>query len=217
MRDVGEHLDERLGRADVIAIEKVDAHERRGGLPQASRGKVGGRRHAAEEGDVEAPFADGRGRPSWSGPMAGNNSGLNEMKARGQTTHPLGKNPGDVWCVPTAAYRGAHFATFPPALIERPILATCPERVCANCGTPWWRSPVEREVGRVAVLGALRKSCACDQRDYRPGIVLDPFIGAGTVGVVAERHGRRWLGIELKGEYRLQAMRRIEDAREPKR
>ena len=33
------------------------------------------------------------------------------------------------------------------------------------------------------------------------GTVLDPFIGAGTVGVVAARLGRSWIGIELNPEY----------------
>lgn len=28
--------------------------------------------------------------------------------------HPYGKNPGDVWTLPTAAFKGAHFAVFPP-------------------------------------------------------------------------------------------------------
>jgi len=31
--------------------------------------------------------------------------------------------------------------------------------------------------------------------------VLDPFLGSGTVGQVAERHGRRWFGCELNPEY----------------
>jgi DNA modification methylase len=31
--------------------------------------------------------------------------------------------------------------------------------------------------------------------------VLDPFIGSGTVGEVAERMGRKWIGIELSPEY----------------
>jgi DNA modification methylase len=29
------------------------------------------------------------------------------------------------------------------------------------------------------------------------GLVLDPFIGSGTVGAVAERLGRRWVGTDL--------------------
>jgi len=36
-----------------------------------------------------------------------------------------GKNPGDVWTIPTQPFPGAHFATFPVALAERCILAGC--------------------------------------------------------------------------------------------
>lgn len=42
------------------------------------------------------------------------------------------------------------------------------------------------------------------------GTVLDPFCGSGTVGVVALRHGRRFIGIELNPEYVEMAKRRIE-------
>jgi len=37
------------------------------------------------------------------------------------------RNRRDVWTVPVRPYKGAHFATFPPALIEPCILAGCPE------------------------------------------------------------------------------------------
>jgi DNA modification methylase len=33
------------------------------------------------------------------------------------------------------------------------------------------------------------------------GVVLDPFFGSGTVGVVAQRLGRQWIGCELNPEY----------------
>ncbi len=36
-----------------------------------------------------------------------------------------GRNPGDVWSIPTQPFRGAHFAVFPQALPERCILAGC--------------------------------------------------------------------------------------------
>lgn len=41
------------------------------------------------------------------------------------------------------------------------------------------------------------------------GVVLDPFMGAGTTAVVAERLGRRWLGIELNPEYAEIAQERL--------
>ncbi len=42
------------------------------------------------------------------------------------------------------------------------------------------------------------------------GLVLDPFIGAGTTAVVAERLGRQWLGCELNPEYAAIAQTRIQ-------
>lgn len=38
-----------------------------------------------------------------------------------------GRNKRTVWQIATHAYHGAHFAVFPPALIETPIKAGCPE------------------------------------------------------------------------------------------
>jgi DNA modification methylase len=44
-----------------------------------------------------------------------------------QAFHPLGRNKRTVWSVPLGKYRDAHFAVFPPALIEPCILAGSPE------------------------------------------------------------------------------------------
>lgn len=71
------------------------------------------------------------------------------------------RNKRSVWEVATMPYSGAHFATFPPALIEPCILAGCP-------------------VG---------------------GTVLDPFGGAGTTAMVADRLQRNAITIELNPEY----------------
>lgn len=42
------------------------------------------------------------------------------------------------------------------------------------------------------------------------GVVLDPFMGAGTVGLVAKRLNRRYLGCDLNAEYVAMAQGRIE-------
>ncbi len=42
----------------------------------------------------------------------------------------------DTWVIPTKPYKGAHYATFPPELVRRPIAAMCPARVCRTCGKP---------------------------------------------------------------------------------
>jgi DNA modification methylase len=144
-----------------------------------------------------ANAADAGWRSAWAGPLASPRAGLAELKRSGAPGHPLGKNPGDVWLISTSSFRGGHRATFPESLVERPVLATCPERTCLTCGRAWGREQVARAVGRLAVIGQLRPACSCGA-GWRPGVVLDPFIGSGTTAVVAERLGRDWLGIELR-------------------
>lgn len=41
------------------------------------------------------------------------------------SSNPSGRNPGDVWTIPTTPFPGAHFAVFPLALAERCVLAGC--------------------------------------------------------------------------------------------
>ena len=41
------------------------------------------------------------------------------------------------------------------------------------------------------------------------GTVLDPFFGAGTTGLVAQKHGRSWIGCELNPAYVDIALRRL--------
>src|SRR3974390_742045 len=68
------------------------------------------------------------------------NWGFNSVTGK----HPeTGRNRRTVWTIPTAPFPEAHFATFPPALVEPCILAGCPHKCCAKCGAPWVRE-VER-------------------------------------------------------------------------
>ncbi|MEO1060549.1 MAG: site-specific DNA-methyltransferase [Actinomycetota bacterium] len=138
----------------------------------------------------------------WVAPLSHDHGGLGRLKADGRVGHPLGKNPGDVWHLATAAYSGAHFASFPDRLIERPLQASCPLRRCGGC-----RRPLAARLGRLALEG-----CDCHRPD-EPGVVLDPFFGAGTVGLVAERYRRDWLGIELNPAFAALATNRIAQAR----
>lgn len=135
------------------------------------------------------------------------NRGLFHLKASGLAGHPLGKNPGDVWTLPTAGFRGGHFAAYPLALAERPLLATCPERVCSVCGVPWQRS-LERHHGRLLAVGELHPTCQCEVEGV-PGLVLDPFLGTGTTALAAGKHGRDWVGIELNAAYVTLAEQRL--------
>jgi DNA modification methylase len=168
-------------------------------------------------------------RESWEGTLSASRDGLARAKRHGYVGG-LGSNPGDVWRLNAGRYPGAHFATFPMGLVQRPLLATCPERVCRACGTPWTRPPGRRTVigrkGRPSghpdalvrrygqrwevtrTLGRLVPGCPC-QAGTQPGVVLDPFFGTGTVGVVAREHGRDWLGIELNPAYARLALERL--------
>ena len=50
------------------------------------------------------------------------------------------RNRRSVWTIATAPYSGAHFATYPPALVEPCIKAGTSERgCCPKCGAPWER------------------------------------------------------------------------------
>ncbi len=46
----------------------------------------------------------------------------------------------------------------------------------------------------------LQRTCNCNE-GFTSGIVLDPFFGAGTTGVVALKQGKKFIGIELNKEY----------------
>jgi len=64
--------------------------------------------------------------------------------------NPDGRNKRSVWSIPTSGFRGEHFATFPPKLVEPCILAGTSERgVCPECGAPW-----ERVVERESMVGS---------------------------------------------------------------
>jgi DNA methylase len=109
------------------------------------------------------------------------------------------RNKRSVWTIATSPFPEAHFATFPPALIEPCILAGTSERgVCSHCGAPW---------RRLVTIG-WRSSCDCPGTDAVPAIVLDPFLGAGTTALVADRLGRDCLGLELSRGYAKMAARR---------
>lgn len=150
---------------------------------------------------------------------------------------PAGRNKRSVWFLASEPFAQAHFATYPQKLVEPCILAgTSARGVCPKCGVPWVRV-IEREsrpnenncnsksahyrgggggVGndaRQATFGGWSPSCACgERREPVPATVLDPFMGSGTTALVAERLGRRALGIDLNPDYIRMAAAR---AREP--
>lgn len=156
--------------------------------------------------------------------------------ARGD--YSSGRNLRDVWTIPTESTAEAHFATMPCALVEPCIKAGTSERgCCPGCLAPWRRvverkgseskavgkSQAKRDVGLATAFSGYADgssaptfttlgwvpTCKCDAGDPQPCVVLDPFFGAGTVGLVSERLGRSYIGIELNPEYAEIARRRI--------
>ena len=69
-----------------------------------------------------------RGGGVYTGNRSYNNSASKEKQTVGNELNPTGlRRKRDVWTVSTVGYKQAHFATFPPKLIEPCILAGCPD------------------------------------------------------------------------------------------
>lgn len=72
-----------------------------------------------------------RTAPHRTAPGRSAREGLPYLDGNGQTlrldqmNHAGGRNPGDVWTIPTVPYPGAHFAVMPPEIPRRAILAGC--------------------------------------------------------------------------------------------
>jgi DNA modification methylase len=138
-----------------------------------------------------------------------------------------GRNRRSVWTVNPQPYSQAHFATFPPALIEPCILAGTSEKGCCSaCGKPWER--VVEKTGKIlmehgskkmdisinrhekrnslkvmeSISTGFRPACTCNA-PAQPCVVLDPFGGSGTTGEVAQRLGREFILIELNPAYQV--------------
>lgn len=137
-----------------------------------------------------------------------------------------GAPPLDYLVLPTAPYKGGHYATFPPGLVTPFVESMCPREVCRVCGEPRRRIvdsqrlkdgvpiPAEdlsirtsgAEGARTANSGGNWRYCTeretlgwtdCGHGDYRQGVVLDPFAGSGTTLMVANGNGRDSVGIDL--------------------
>lgn len=145
---------------DALAISEaaIRGHEIR--WDPGTNGHGGGVSHAGD-GKSTRRFRAGGGQP-------GNRSGVQPAPQPEDGGLRVTRNKRSVWTVPTRPYPQAHFATFPPALVEPCILA----------GTP------------------------------PGGVVLDPFAGTGTVGMVAAAHSRRSILIDLNPDYIAQQLKR---------
>ena len=151
--------------AAAIAEDAVTADPRTvdGFVPKSNNGK-----HADDDSGQGARMRTSDKQRGHSRRHAGFNDRWDAAKRSGQNTNGK-RNKRSVWTIPPASFAGAHFATFPPALIEPCILA-----------------------------------------GSKPGdTILDPFGGAGTTGLVADRLNRNAVLCELNPEYAAMARDRI--------
>jgi DNA modification methylase len=147
-------------------------------------------------------------RPEPSGGLMAPNRGIRRADGR----QGRGRNKRSVWEIATQPYPDAHFATFPPKLIEPMVLAGTPRQACGVCGAPWERvvEITYENPGNRTTTETLGFESACDHDDGSGvGIVLDPFAGSGTTLEVAVANGRRGIGLELNPEYVRLAERRL--------
>jgi len=185
---------------------------------------------------IETLRKDKRGK-GWDGKGAGGSKKVNSVanhggnKSMGETMNPNGRNKRTVWAISPKGFKDAHFAVYPPELIESPIDAGCPEWVDKKTGKPRERNIEKKSLERYelpedhpnyrpakyetkydelhdgnsgqkyAVYDDKGYDDGRDDSEFRPGIVLDPFFGSGTTGEVAMKQDKDWVGIELNGDY----------------
>jgi DNA modification methylase len=95
---------------------------RQSGMP-VTRRHPGDGKHGGNRPDAARP--GGTRRPKY-GPHAQEVTGARRHQPQPRRRmHPNGRNPGDVWSIPTRPYRGPHFAAFPAELPTRCIQAGC--------------------------------------------------------------------------------------------
>ena len=78
-----------------------------------------------------------------------------------------------------------------------------------NLRSVWWVSPAQYREGHYAVMPDLLAELCIVSGSQVGDTVLDPFGGAGTTGLVADRLGRNAILCELNPEYAAMAERRI--------
>ena len=99
-----------------------------------------------------------------------------------------GRNKRSVWSIATQPFSEAHFATFPPALVEPMVRAGCPAQVCSECGKPWERvvertatNHKARQDRQIATGGAINGGVGMNFADVdRQTIGFAPTCACGT-------------------------------------
>lgn len=122
-----------------------------------------------------------------------------------------------VWTIATERF-ASHHATYPKALVLPCVLAGSAPTVCEKCLKPISRvleklpEPQQNEDGYFETYKTVgfERTCKHHTANETRSVVLDPFMGTGTTGIVAANSGRNFVGIELVEKYVQLATDRIE-------
>ena len=162
---------------------------------------------------------------SYAEPLEGDEEGVRNMRT--------------VWHFNPQPFPGAHFAVYPKHLIEPIIKASSSHTCCGDCSVPWVRRQPENQfspncechgkieklaVPTVAAMGEEENDRTKNVKVYvsdldlldhptQPSVIVDPFSGSGTTGIVALDNGRSYIGIEHNEEYAELSMRRFKQER----
>ena len=134
-----------------------DADAIREGLTESSRSRL------AQDVENQAGTERAHGGAKTSGPL----------KAVGDPV--AGRNKRSVWQIATKSFLGAHFATFPPALVEPCVLAGSSPQACSECGAPW-----ERVVKKGEPDEEWKARCGADSSGEYHGVAVKDYESAGA-------------------------------------
>jgi DNA modification methylase len=160
---------------------------------------------------------------------------------RADIAYNNGRNLWNYWLLGPEPLKLKHYAAFPTKIPEIAILAGSSPKACPKCGAPWKRviEPTDEyrkhlgkgyhdhshdstqgnsqsksmpNVKETYITVGWSPTCSCPGNDGSGKcIILDPFSGSGTTVMVALRHGRRGIGLELNPEYVEMSKKRIID------
>lgn len=70
-----------------------------------------------------------------------------------------------------------------------------------NASSFWYIRAQQRDGSHPAPFSEPLAEMVIKTYTYRGDLVIDPFSGSGTTSAVAQRSGRRWVGIDLSADY----------------
>lgn len=188
--------------------------------------------------DYYAVLEDTKDRPSRVQGFGANEQHGTFRQDQDRTFEHYGKrNKRSVWHTSVSSFKGKHYATFSQELIDPCVASSTSQKgCCIKCGSPWKRifdkvrveidkkySPKKmteiinffpemeekKEYQLQLIEKGWEKQCDCNTHKTKPCIILDPFSGMATTGVVALKYNQNYVGIEINKEYLEMSRRRL--------